>query len=251
MSPSKVESFDQCSLRWFLESGVGVASSSGPPQVLGSLVHALCELASGAEGSTRAELEERLDAALPELDLGAPWAAGARRAEALAWLDKFLRWAADNPRELVATELAVRVPLGPDGAELSGRVDRLERDAAGRAVVVDLKTSSSPPAKDDVPRHPQLGAYQLAVLLGAFAEQGLTEPGGAALLQLKSGKSASEQHQPALADDDDPGWAAALVERVVAGMSGAVFPASVNDGCRTCRVRACCPVWPEGQGVLR
>ncbi len=251
VSPSKVESFDLCSLRWFLESGVGVASSSGPPQLLGSLVHALCELASGADALTRHELEQRLDAALPELDLGAPWATLRRRREALAWLDKFLRWVDRNPRELVATELSVRVPLGEGGAELSGRVDRLERDAAGRAVVVDLKTSSSPPARDEVPRHPQLGVYQLAAVLGAFAEQGLTESGGAALLQLKNGKEAAEQRQPALADDDDPDWAAALVERVVTGMSGAVFPAQVNDGCRTCRVRACCPAWPEGQGVLR
>ena len=102
-----------------------------------------------------------------------------------------------------------------------------------------------------MPRHPQLGAYQLAAELGAFAEHGLTASGGAALLQLRSGKAAGEQRQPALADDDDPGWARDLVARVVAGMSGAVFPATANDGCRTCRVRACCPVWPEGQGVLR
>ncbi len=279
LSPSKVESFDLCSLRWFLESGVGVSGGSGPPQVLGSLVHALCELASEPDPVTREALEARLDAVLPELDLGAPWAAVRRRGEALDWVDKFLTWVQGNPRELVATELAVRVPLpgagpggggrgstrpdgaeddaaGPDGvsqggAELVGRVDRLERDAQGRAVVVDLKTSSSAPTAGEVARHPQLGVYQLAVELGAFAEHGLREPGGASLLQLRGTRSAKEQQQPALADDEEPGWARALVERVVRGMSGATFPAQVNEHCRTCGVRSCCPLWSEGQGVLR
>ena len=65
-------------------------------------------------------------------------------------------------------------------------------------------------------------------------------------------KAADEQRQPALGDDDDPTWAHALVERVVDGMSGSDFPATVNEHCaRTCSVRASCPAWPEGESVLR
>jgi len=250
VSPSKVESFDTCALRWFLESGVGVAGTSGPAQVLGSMVHALCELASGPDALDETALAARLDAVLPELDLGAPWAVVRRRGEALAWLRKFVTWAAGNERVLVATEIDLRVPLGPR-AELRGRVDRLERDAEGRAVVVDLKTGSSKPSKADLARHPQLGVYQLAVELGGFAEQQLSESGGASLLQLKTTKTAEEQHQSALGQDEEPDWAQELVGRVVEGMSGNSFPAQVNDGCRTCAVRSCCPLWPEGQGVLR
>jgi len=147
---------------------------------------------------------------------------------------------------------AVSVPLG-ERAVLSGRVDRLERDEQGRAVVVDLKTGSTAPPAAELARHPQLGVYQLAVALGAFAEEhGLTEPGGAALLQLKTGKTANEQLQAALPDGDEPGWAAELVERVVQGMSGADFPATVNKHCaRTCPVRSSCPAWPDGDGVVR
>jgi superfamily I DNA/RNA helicase/RecB family exonuclease len=252
VSPSKVEAFDTCSLRWFLESGVGVAGSTGPAQVVGSLVHALAELGSGADALDEAALTARLDDVLPELDLGAPWAVRRRREEAVEQLRKFLRWQQALGRELVGTELQLQVPLG-ERAVLSGRVDRLERDRSGRAVVVDLKTGSSKPTKAELARHPQLGVYQLAVALGAFAEShGLSEPGGAALLQLKKGKDADEQNQGALDDDDDPGWARALVERVVEGMSGAAFPATVNEHCaRSCSVRSSCPAWPEGQGVLR
>ena len=252
VSPSKVESFDTCSLRWFLESAVGVAGTSGPAQVVGSLVHALAELGSGVDALDEAALTARLDEVLPELDLGAPWMVRRRRQEAVEQLRKFLEWQRASGRALVGTELAVEVPLS-GSAVLSGRVDRLERDDDGRAVVVDLKTGTTKPSRADLARHPQLGVYQLAVALGAFAEQhGLTEPGGAALLQLKTGKKADEQLQPALADDGDPDWARGLVERVVEGMSGSDFPATVNEHCaRTCAVRASCPAWPEGESVLR
>ena len=252
VSPSKVEAFDTCSLRWFLESAVGVAGSSGPAQVVGSLVHALAELGSGADALDEDALTARLDEVLPELDLGAPWMVRRRREEAVAQLRRFLDWQRASGRELVGTELAVEVPVG-ERAVLSGRVDRLERDPDGRAVVVDLKTGTTKPSRAELARHPQLGVYQLAVALGAFAEQhDLHEPGGAALLQLKTGKKADEQLQPALADDDDPDWARGLVERVVQGMSGSEFPATVNEHCaRTCAVRASCPAWPEGESVLR
>jgi superfamily I DNA/RNA helicase/RecB family exonuclease len=252
VSPSKVESFDTCSLRWFLESAVGVAGASGPAQVVGTLVHALAELGSGPEALDEAALTARLDEVLPELDLGAPWSVRKRREEAVAQLRKFLDWQRASGRELVGTELSVDVPFH-DRAVLSGRVDRLERDGEGRAVVVDLKTGSTKPSKAELARHPQLGVYQLAVALGAFVdEHGLSSPGGAALLQLKKGKAADEQLQGPLADDEDPDWARSLVARVVDGMSGSSFPATVNEHCaRTCTVRASCPAWPEGEGVLR
>jgi superfamily I DNA/RNA helicase/RecB family exonuclease len=252
VSPSKVEQFDACALRWFLETGVGVATSSGPAQVVGTLVHALAELGSGADALSEEQLTARLDAVLPELDLGAPWSVRKRRAEAVEQLGKFLRWQQANRRKLVGTELAVQVPVG-QRAVLSGRIDRLERDAHGRAVVVDLKTGSSKPSKAELARHPQLGVYQLAVALGAFTEgHGLAEPGGASLLQLRKTASADEQFQAALSDDDDPDWARTLVERVVEGMSGAQFPATVNQHCsHTCAVKTSCPAWPEGQGVVR
>ncbi|MCW2667280.1 MAG: putative ATP-dependent helicase, partial [Frankiales bacterium] len=250
VSPSKVEAFDSCSLRWFLESAVGVSSATGPPQVLGTLVHALAELGSGPEALDEPALTARLDEVLPKLDLGAPWAVRRRREEAVQQLHKFLSWQRASGRELVATELSVEVPFG-DRAVIAGRVDRLERDDAGRAVVVDLKTGSTKPTRDELSRHPQLAVYQLAVVLGAFADQQLDRPGGASLLQLKKGVHADEQFQGALEDDGQPTWAHELVTQVVDGMSGAEFPAAVNKHCQNCKVRTSCPAWPEGQGVLR
>ena len=117
--------------------------------------------------------------------------------------------------------------------EITGRVDRLERDAQGRGVIVDLKTGATAPRDEDLDRHPQLGVYQLAVLLGAFEELGITEPGGAELVQVgKAGFTARArvQRQRPLSDDPAPGWAKDLVDAVAAGMAGPVFRARVNAG---------------------
>jgi RecB family exonuclease len=135
---------------------------------------------------------------------------------------------------------------------ITGQVDRLERDDDGRAIVVDLKTGSSRPPDADLDRHPQLGVYQLALLLGAFAELGLAEPGGAELVQVGKAALTAQvrvQRQRALSDDPEPGWARGLVQTVAAGMAGPVFHATANPGCRVCPVAACCPVHERGAQV--
>jgi RecB family exonuclease len=163
---------------------------------------------------------------------------------------KFLDWQAANPRELVAVEEALRIQVGR--VLITGRVDRLERELGGSGVVVDLKTGSTPAAEQELDRNPQLGVYQLAMLLGAFERFGLTEPGGAELVQVGSAgltATARVQRQRPLREDPDPGWAQELVETVAAGMSGSVFEAKVNAGCRVCPVAACCPVHERGGQV--
>ena len=54
-----------------------------------------------------------------------------------------LDWQRAGGRELVGTELTLSVPFG-ERAVLSGRVDRLERDDAGRAVVPGRETLDPP-----------------------------------------------------------------------------------------------------------
>ena len=69
-------------------------------------------------------------------------------------------------------------------------------------------------------------------------------------MQLGDGnRRVSVQQQHPLADDADPQWAAALVERVAEGMAGQAFPATVNPRCRICDVRRCCPAQLEGRQV--
>ncbi len=248
LSPSQVESFTKCGLRWLLEAAVG-AGRSDVLRHLGTVIHAAAVLA--ASGASERDVADRIDEIWHHLDFGSAWYSAKQRALAERMVRKFLTWHAENPRELVAVEQSLKVRIGP--VEITGRVDRLESDDEGRAVVVDLKTGGSAPREDELDRHPQLGVYQLAVLLGAFERLGLSEPGGAELVQVGKASGvtmrAKVQRQGALAQDAEPGWAKDLVETVAAGMAGPVFEAKVNPGCRTCPVASCCPVHPDGEQV--
>jgi RecB family exonuclease len=215
---------------------------------LGTVIHAAAVLIS--EGESERTVASRIDEIWHHLDFGSAWYSTRQRELAERMVRKFMEWHAANPRDLLATEQALRVTIGQ--VEITGRVDRLERDSQGRGVIVDLKTGSSAPREEELGRHPQLGVYQLAVLLGAFERLGVTEPGGAELVQVgKAGFAATAkvQRQGALTDDSHPGWAKDLVEAVAEGMAGPVFRARVNPGCRTCPVAACCPVHPDGAQV--
>jgi superfamily I DNA/RNA helicase/RecB family exonuclease len=249
VSPSKVETFTRCELRWFLEQ-VGGTETTTTQQNVGTLVHSVAESALDDASSTEPALLAKLDALLPNVELGRGWVADKELAKARGMVAKLAGWLADDAREVVATELDFSVSVGR--ALLGGRVDRIERDDLGRAVVIDLKTGSRAVGKDDVPDHAQLGAYQLAVEAGAFADQGLRESGGAALLQV--GKAAlthdaREQRQEALSTYPDPDWARRLVADVAVGMAGSVFQAMDNDLCKMCPVRTSCPVQDEGRTV--
>ncbi|WP_229400721.1 ATP-dependent helicase [Micromonospora okii] len=251
VTPSAMESALRCSLRWLLERHGG----SGPASVaqgVGNLVHAAAMLAEDASAD-RSALLEYVAARFDAIELAARWMVGPERERAEAMVDKLLRWLAGNPRRLLAIEheFAVRLDDPSRPVELTGRVDRLEVDADGRLVVVDLKTGRSTVVTEhEIGEHPQLGAYQAAVEAGAFAEFG-EESGGAALVQLGTGaKDAREQSQPAAGQGPEAGWATALVRRTADTMAAATFAAVANSKCRVCPVRTSCPVSGQGRQVV-
>ena len=144
---------------WRQLSGV---RSPGVAQHLGIVIHAAAALA--AEGADDGEVAKRVDELWQHLDFGSPWYSARQRAKAEAMVAKFLEWHRSNPRELVAVEHQLRVSMGE--ITITGQVDRLERDEDGAAIIVDLKTGTGRPSDAELDRHPQLGVYQLAVLLG-------------------------------------------------------------------------------------
>ncbi|QXJ26835.1 ATP-dependent helicase [Actinomadura graeca] len=251
ISPSQVEAFTTCGLRWLLASAVG-AQEGGPNEfsTMGKVIHAVAEMAGADDGIAEVHVAERLDEIWNDLDFRSAWYSDKQREQAARMVDKFLSWHRDNPNEVVALEESFKVDLGR--VVIKGRIDRAERDEHGRAVIIDIKTSSSAVPKEDLARHPQLGVYQYAVMLGAFERHGLIEPGGAKLVQVGKAAFAArarEQEQPPPGDDADPDWPKKLIEIVATGMAGEVFQARANDKCRTCPVRSCCPVHDEGGQV--
>jgi superfamily I DNA/RNA helicase/RecB family exonuclease len=249
VTPSTMESALRCGLRWLLEKHGGSLPATGA-QGVGNLVHAAAMLAEEAAAHPQALLEY-VDARFDAIELAARWLSGREKERAEGMVDKLIRWLAENPRRLVAVEREFSVRLeGEPPIELTGRVDRLEVDDDGRLVVIDLKTGRTTSASAaDLPEHPQLGAYQVAVEEGAFPEGDVS--GGAALVQLgTTHKDAKEQPQEALRDSEDPGWAHAMVHRTADTMAASTFVAKANDSCRVCPVRTSCPVSGKGRQVV-
>ncbi|WP_369853655.1 ATP-dependent helicase [Angustibacter sp. Root456] len=245
VSPSKVEAFERCGLRWLLTAAGGTAPTSAS-QGLGTLVHDLADELPDADAETLlAELRRRWHV----LGWGEGFAGDVQRERAERVVRKLADYLAGAP-ELVASELDVDVVLDlPHGqARVVGRVDRLERDGDGLHVI-DLKTGKQAPAAKELPQQPQLGAYQLLGLAGAFADHAPDVPvAGAALVQLGgTEKKPKVQRQEALPDGG--GWAVELLDRVAHGMAQHQFVATVNDLCDRCPVRSSCPARPEGRQV--
>lgn len=246
VSPSRIESYGDCSLRWLLSScggdGPGVGAAS-----IGTLIHDIAaDLGDADEATLRAEVDRRWG----RLGLPAGWLSRRQRSEAqtmVARLARYFEESAAGGWERIGAELDLRVEVGR--AVLKGRVDRLERNG-GALRVVDLKTGSSKPTRGDLLRNAQLGAYQAAVEQGAFAEHG-TVSAGAALLQVgkAAGVRTTLQQQAPLSADDDPGWARVLVTETAEGMAGSDFTATVGPVCTFCSVRSSCPVQPQGRVI--
>jgi RecB family exonuclease len=244
VSPSRVESFLECELRALMQT-LGVRDDSAVAATLGTVIHDL--LATAPEDLTLPELEARLDELWGDIRFDAAWFADNERVRARKMLERYAEWLRSSRASLqtVGVELDFSVEVGD--AVVAGRVDRLERDADGRLIVIDLKTGKNKPS--DVSEHPQLGAYQLAIANGAFAEHG-TEPGGAMLVQLGT-SGATEQLQPPLAEAENPDWVREHVEHVASRMRGYQFDAIDNRRCHICDVRSSCPLQVVGRQVTQ
>lgn len=248
LSPSTLQTLTDCPLRWLAErhGGTGARALNS---TLGSLVHALLADSGKTEPQLVAELEN-LWAALP---FDAPWYAANELDRHRAMIGAFLAWRAATRHELteLGTEVALEGTLtepagGSPGVSIRGRIDRLERDAQGRIVVVDIKTAKTPVTKDDAQHHAQLGLYQLAVSAGLLSDG--DQPGGGRLVYVGKpcASGATEREQTALGHDDTPGWEDA-VRTAAAATAGPQFAARVNDGCAHCPVRPSCPAHARRQ----
>jgi superfamily I DNA/RNA helicase/RecB family exonuclease len=247
VSPSRIETYGDCSLRWLLSTCGGDGPSVGAANI-GTLIHDIAaDLGDADAASMRAEVDLRWG----RLGLREGWLSRRQRAEAQTMVDRLARYFEESAAggwERIGAELDLRVELGR--AVLRGRVDRLERHRSGALRVVDLKTGSSKPAAGELPRNAQLGAYQSAVEHGAFADHG-TVSAGAALLQVgkAAGVRTTLQQQAPLSGDEDPKWAELLVADTAEGMAGSDFRATVGPVCTFCAVRSSCPARPEGRAI--
>ncbi|WP_423184908.1 ATP-dependent helicase [Arthrobacter sp. NyZ413] len=297
VSPSKVETVHRSPVDWFVQAAGGEAATDFA-RSLGTLVHTIAQELPDASGTEYiAELVRRW----PTLGMKDNWEGRLdfQRAEQMVRkLAQYVISMRQEGRSLAGVEVDFDVPLAPvsvvstvapaaplppaaprppaapdeslhqegtrefRNAVLRGQVDRLEIDAEGRLVIVDLKTGKRQPSKAELERHPQLGAYQAAVLHGAFdPPEGLDKPaklqgsvpGGAVLAQLgtKSKAPAIQAQEPL-----EPGqnWAQDLVAEAAVLMAGASFearhdPSKSGHGGHGCRLPDICPLCARGKQV--
>ncbi|TWP49337.1 ATP-dependent helicase [Lentzea tibetensis] len=255
VSPSTIEVITKCPLRWVVERHGG-QDPAELASVTGTLVHALAQAA--ASGADAVALREKLDEAWAAVDAGAPWFSRRERIRVERMLDTFLTWLTSSRGQLtqiaVEEDMSVEVPKRDGGPWLvvRGRVDRLESDADGRPVVVDIKTGKNPVSKDQGQEHPQLAVYQLATSLGGFTHIGLgTEPGGARLLYVAREDKKTGAVERAQAPLDEQGVTAWLevVQDAAESVVGPEYTARENADCDRCPARTSCPIHPSGRQV--
>jgi superfamily I DNA/RNA helicase/RecB family exonuclease len=245
LSPSTLGAYETCALKALLDS-FGAQDEDTASESLGSAIHAVAEAA--ADDADVADLAELLDARWGALDFGPRWYANRERNRAEGMLQRLALWLRESRAGLSLIGKEQRFAASVDDVQLSGSVDRLERDAADRLVVVDLKTSRSKPKQEEVDAHPQLGAYQLAIEHGGFDAGQVS--GGARLVQLGAPSGGVEQQQAPLAAAEDTEWARELIRRVAALMRGREFAATENRYCRSCAARKLCPAQQGRQLTL-
>ncbi|WP_378561465.1 ATP-dependent helicase [Nocardia halotolerans] len=258
LSPSTVELLRTCPLRWALERHGGT-DGDNPHAVKGNLVHTLVQALAGnvPEKQVRAALEQAWQA----IDPASGWHSRQELRRTETMLETFLAWVRTTRGEL--TQAGVEVPVdcvlppraeGERAVRIRGRIDRLERDAQGRFVIVDVKTGKTPVAAKAVADHAQLATYQVAAAHGALDEDETAppaEPGGARLVYVakphnKTG--ATERAQSAL-DTEGLGKWRTTIHDAAAATRGPGYLAVRNDGCRHCPVVGSCPVQDTGRQV--
>jgi superfamily I DNA/RNA helicase/RecB family exonuclease len=258
VSASMLESLGVCPTQWFLEREAGGAARAHQSANLGELLHALAQRVATGELEAGPDdvdvLMAHVDQVWDRLDFRTPWSRRREYDRVRAAVGRFLQWHHANPRRVIATESKFTAVVDLDDGEqvcLTGYADRLELDAEGRVVVVDLKSGRKAPTRKSVDANVQLGLYQYAVDSGAV--DGLTDApavaGGAELVQLGLENDRPEavvQPQGAQADGPERTELRAQLARSAALVRAESFPAVAGDHCRECEFVPVCPIKSAG-----
>ncbi|MEP9361685.1 ATP-dependent DNA helicase [Nocardioides sp. CN2-186] len=255
VSATVLDSVAVCPTQWFLEREAGGVSRAHQSANLGELLHALAQRVAAGEVEPAVDaLMEHVDAVWDRLDFRTPWSKIREHERVRAAIGRFLQWHLSNPRELIGTEAPFSTVVELESGErvqVSGYADRLELDADGNVVVVDLKTGRTKPTNKAVESHVQLGLYQYAVDHGALDDQVPgAHAGGAELVQLgltDGGDTAVVQSQD-VQPEDGPGRDDLRLRLAHAAslLRAETFPAVAGQHCRDCSFVPICPIKGAG-----
>jgi ATP-dependent exoDNAse (exonuclease V) beta subunit len=246
ISPSSLETFTECALKWLLEQSGGKDADS-TAQVLGTAIHVIAAQLKENPDLSLDQLELKLKGAWSLIDMHQGWIKDYEYRRAAQMLQKFYGWSAKNSNKLISVEEKFEFKLGK--AVVSGSIDRIELTSENKYFIVDLKTGSTPISYQDAQTNKQLQSYQLAVVNNAFKNKlDHQDVAGAQLIYIGDADAKEAKSRPQ--DKVDSGLVTQELLEIASGMSNNTFAAKINDRCRNCGVKSSCPIQPQGRGVV-
>ena len=246
ISPSSLESFTECSLKWLLEQSGGKDADS-TAQVLGTAIHVITAQLKEQPDLTLDQLEAKLKGAWSLIDMNKGWIKDYEYRRAAEMLGKFFKWNLENKNTLVGVEERFEFTLG--SAIVSGSIDRIELTAENKYYIVDLKTGATAISHENARENKQLQSYQLAVVNDGFKNKlDHQEVSGAELIFV--GDFKAKEAKPRQQEKIDSKAVTDELIQISAGMSDKTFTATINERCRSCAVKSSCPIQPQGRSVI-
>jgi RecB family exonuclease len=250
LSASRLDTYDDCPLRYAYEYVLHVRREAGVQAALGSVFHeVLAEFLDPARTGPRTH--EALTALARERwrdDIARyrPQAEEARR-DYYAMLDTW--WEAEGRLieqglgpEVLDVERRFSIEVGPH--TVNGAIDRIDRADDGTGIrIVDYKTGKKEPSADDMADNLQLAVYHLA----ASRDEELMALGPATELRLLYPRTMKTYSQEVVA-----GHAETTETRILDAAEHILdeeFEPSVHANCRYCSFHRLCPVQREGREV--
>ena len=246
ISPSSLESFTECSLKWLLEQSGGKDADS-TAQVLGTAIHVITAQLKEQPDLTLDQLEAKLKGAWSLIDMNKGWIKDYEYRRAAEMLGKFFKWNLENKNTLVGVEERFEFTLGT--AIVSGSIDRIELTAENKYYIVDLKTGATAISHENARENKQLQSYQLAVVNDGFKNKlDHQEVSGAELIFV--GDFKAKEAKPRQQEKIDSKAVTDELIQISVGMSDKTFTATINERCRSCAVKSSCPIQPQGRSVI-
>ena len=257
LSGSALDTLLTCPLKWFLDREVHAGAPRAAATAFGSVVHAIAQIVANGDLPPLIDAADAaVDEVWSEVRFDAPWQSREERAQAREAIERFLAYHVRADRTFVGAEQSVEATVAvatPSGdkqeVRLRGFIDRIELDAAGRAVAIDLKNMRTPPTAAEIPAHGQLGVYQLLL-----RESG-HDSGGAGLVQLRvnAPRSATLEPKVQMQDalpDDSPTWIELKLAEAATTVRDEAFKARAGSACRYCDFATICPTKTRGAQVI-
>lgn len=255
-SYSRISRYDECPLRYVLESVLGLDPQTTYQMKFGSLVHRIMERADPVSGDLKT-WEEALDTYKREF-------VGQHRTDypndvfARTYyrygVQSLKRWwrTERNAGETVAVEYSFD-DLDFDGHTIRGRIDRIAKGPRG-LVLSDYKTSRNAIGWEEAKESLQLAIYYRA----AQTRDDLKQHGDPHLMQLiYPGIEHTDRNDGSLAcakriqTPEEAETALGRLQAILEHAANEAFAPSPEADCRWCRMRQLCPRWPEGKEVPR